>query len=169
MFRAKKNLNNQLGGLQAKRNGGEFENLIEARCEREGVVIEKIPSGCRWVRGRGGVRPIPVRSPFDFLACFQGRSFFFDAKSVQKATFTYSELDQNQVACLARIHAQGIPAGYVVRFAEIGRIAYFNALTLSQLEPRGSLKLSDGIDLGCGASFSILKIFDLGFTDGKKV
>ena len=35
MFRSKKSLKNQLGGLQAKRNGDNFEALIERACIRD--------------------------------------------------------------------------------------------------------------------------------------
>jgi hypothetical protein len=169
MLSQKKTLTKRIGGLKAKRNGESFENLVMQKARSERVKCFKIPSGCRWVRGFKGARPIPEKTPFDFFACYRGKTIFFDAKTVQKTTFPYSAQEPHQVACLAEIEAEGLPAGYLIHFAEIDRIGFFKALTLKTMKPRASIEIKDGFDLGDSRTFSLLKLFEMGFTDGKQI
>jgi recombination protein U len=169
VFRAKKNLKNQLGGLQAKRNGDNFEALIERACIRDRVKLVKIPSGCRWVRTRAGVRPIPQKTPFDFMACFDGRAIYFDAKSLSKNSFPYSAVEPHQVKELLEIEAQKFVSGYVIRFQESNQVAFFPATVLNAMRPRESIRHEDGIDLGDGLKFSLMKLFGIGVANGQKI
>lgn len=117
---------------------------MRAHCASRGVVLEQIPSGCRWI----GKKPIPVRSPFDFIAARDGTVVLFDAKTVATKTFSKSACKPHQIEALARFWSAGLRAGYVVWFRPIDSVVFFGADSLKRLPQRSSLKESDGIALG---------------------
>lgn len=145
-----------LAGYKAKKNGDSFENFIIIFLNKNGYAVEKIPSGCKWVNSYKGVRPIPVKTPFDFIACKDGKTVFFDAKSVKKETFSHSELDQNQVKSLNLFLKQGISSGYIIKFG-CGDIVFMSADKLMNLKRGESFKAHDGKFLGTEKNF----MFDL--------
>lgn len=142
-----------IGGLEAKRNGEEFENLIKYNAKKSGVTITQIPSGCRWVNG---VRAVAVPTDFDFIAWKDGRAMAFDAKSTNGNTFTKSMVKQHQAVKLYEIEQNSnSTAGYLVWFKAHNVIVFFTATQLYNLKPRTSLKVTDGLRVGAAPTFDI--------------
>ena len=162
MFGQKKNLNNIYGGLKAKNNGDYFERILETKCMREQITFVKIPSGCKWVRTNVGVRPVPVKTPFDFVMCKDGKSVYFDAKCVSTNTFSHSKLKGHQIDKLFEIEQQNFIAGYIIHFKEENKIVFFTSSTLKNLKPRHSLNSECGLFLGSVESFSLIPLLMLG-------
>lgn len=161
MFSQKKNLKNIYGGHKAKNNGDYFENLLSAKCVREKIAFIKIPSGCKWVRTRMGVKPIPMKTPFDFVVCKNGKSVFFDAKCVSTNTFSYSQIKSHQLDKLYEIEQQKFLSGYIIHFAKENKVVFFTSSTLKNILPRHSLNSEGGVQLGGIESFSLVPLLML--------
>lgn len=145
-------------GLEAKRNGEEFENLIKYNARKHGVVITQIPSGCRWV---SGVRAVAVPTDFDFIGWKNGRAIAFDAKSTNGNTFTKSMIKQHQAVKLYEIERDSNSmTGYLVWFKLKNEIVFFTASQLYNLKPRTSLKVTDGLRVGSAPTFDIGSLFN---------
>lgn len=141
----RKNINNVIGGRTAKIMGEQFENILKASFKKHGAAIVQIPSGCKWVTG---YKAISVPTPFDFFACKNGVPIAFDAKTVNKETFSKSEVKAHQVLALHDLENAGMKAGYLVWFRPCEKVVFFSSLQLIKLLPRKSLKVDDGICLG---------------------
>lgn len=99
-----------IAGKKAKFSGQGFETAFQRACELNQVAVVRIPDSCRRVAAN---QLIQVKSPFDFCMAYRGRSAHVDTKSTELATFSYSMIDQEQVAKLFTLSIGG-PAGYVV-------------------------------------------------------
>jgi hypothetical protein len=149
MFSAKR----RLGGLKAKRNGDNFENMVEYQARRQGWTIESIPSGCKWIAAN---KIIAVPTPFDYVAAKKEYgAIFFDAKTTDGKTFVKSALKPHQVNSLYTFELAGIRSGYLVWFKEIDSVVFFCASKLKALKSNCSLSIEDGIFIGCGRSFEL--------------
>lgn len=150
---------NKLRGRLAKRNGFNFEANVESACRQDRVALVRIPDGCRQVYRGGRTALIRVFSPFDYCAVLQGRVIFFDAKTTSDGAFGRSKITPHQLESLLETEQAGCTSGYLVRFTEHERCAFFTASKLASLKPRESLKPEDGID--CGPDFrpSLLPVF----------
>lgn len=161
MFYQKKNLNNIYGGHKAKNNGDRFELLLQKKCSQEKISFIKIPSGCKWVRTNSGVRPIPIKTPFDFIIAKNGKAVFFDAKSLSNSSLTYSKIKAHQIDKLVEMEEQNFLAGYVVCFEEEKVIVFFTSSTLKKLKPRHSIESGDGLILGSIENFTLAPLLQL--------
>lgn len=97
-------------GLKAKRNGDNFEMLFEARCRIFNVHFERVPNGCKQVAPN---RVIRVRTPFDYILAFNGKSAVVDLKSCEARSFGYSKIVPHQLQALKNLSV-GMIAGYIV-------------------------------------------------------
>lgn len=131
-------------GAKAKASGRMFENILAARCARDRIKFEQLPSGCRWI----GKVAVPAKSPFDFIIAKDGNVAFFDAKSIDATTFTRSACKPHQIESLSGFEMSGLTAGFIVWLRAAGQVVFFRASQLKALPPRYSLKVSDGILLG---------------------
>jgi recombination protein U len=137
---------NIIRGKKAKHNGSAFENLILASCERSGIVVTQIPSGCRWVSGQ---RAIPVKTDFDFIIWYNGQAIAFDAKTTNAKNFGASSIEFHQVKKLHKImQMTGNLTGYLVYFQTDNKVIFFDALKLNETKKGSSLKVDDGLLLG---------------------
>lgn len=133
-----------ISGAKAKAYGRFFENILSVHCQKTGIKFEQIPSGCKWV----GKTPIPMRTPFDFIAAKNGRAIVFDAKTLNNDAFSKSACTPHQIDSLYGFEVSGLTAGYIVWFRTIDSVVFFSASQLKQLKPRCSLKILDGVFLG---------------------
>lgn len=160
-------LKNILGGRKAKASGDRFENMIVATAHVRGISILKIPSGAKWTRQGSKTVVIPMKSPFDFIAAFQGKTAFFDAKSTKEKTFSFSKIDRSQVKNLMTMAANGSTCGYLIVFldeSEIwGEAVWFTIFQVNAIKHGESLKPDMGKKLGKTTSvvqFNLEAIFD---------
>lgn len=143
-------------GAKAKVFGQYFENILTVCCVRSKIKFEQIPSGCKWV----GKRPIPMRTPFDFIACKNSKVILFDAKTLNAKTFNKSSCKPHQIDSLYGFEVSGLTAGYIVWFREVDTIVFFRASQLKNLQQRSSLKVSDGVFLGSKNTLSLEVLFN---------
>lgn len=134
----------RIGGMRAKIAGTNWENLFESSAWRFGCKVIKIPSGCKWV-GPNKIKPIPT--PFDFCIIRKSVSVYLDTKTTLSGTFTFSDIDQNQVYWLSQCAAGGCKAGYVVEFRKLGSVVFFSVEQLAGLRPRSGLSPAQGVQL----------------------
>lgn len=97
-------------GLRAKRNGDNFETLFESRCRMYDVHYEKVPNGCKQVAPN---RIIRVRTPFDYILGFEGKSAVVDLKSCEGSSFGFSKIVPHQLQALKNLSV-GMIAGYII-------------------------------------------------------
>lgn len=146
-------------GHRAKREGQIFEQQILALARRDGAIPLRIPDGCRQVRGYGGLKLLRVKTPFDFAVFWRERVIVFDAKSTDTKTFSFSQIKPHQLHSLYECERECVTAGYLVHFRSEKLISFFPASTLMKVQRGSSLTPADGILLGHGENWSILKLF----------
>lgn len=148
----------RIGGLKAKRNGQAFEARFMASCQIYGVCATRIPDGCRRVGAR---QLIPVKSPFDFVLSYLGRSAMIDTKSYVDR-MPHSDINPDQVRAMLGHEAQGALAGYVIYLRESDVMLFTPATALREkLKVRGSIGIDDlmSVPLGAPGEFKPRLIF----------
>jgi penicillin-binding protein-related factor A (putative recombinase) len=146
-------------GLRAKRTGDYFENLLMFFAGRAGFNFIKIPSGCKTV---GGTKLIRVKSPFDFILSSKELTIFCDAKTTEANSFSFSQIDQDQVRNLALVKNDFSLSGYIIAFGD--EVEFFSVEQLKDVKPGKGLKRGSGIYMGAkqGIEFSKLSKVDAG-------
>lgn len=104
------NYSRSFAGLRAKRNGDNFETLFESRCRMYNVHYERVPNGCKQVAPNKVIR---VRTPFDYILAFDGKSAVVDLKSCEARSFGFSKIVPHQLQALKNLSV-GMIAGYIV-------------------------------------------------------
>lgn len=148
----------RISGLRAKRNGQNFEMRFMAACNRYGVSATRIPDGCRRVGAR---QLIPVKSPFDFVLSYQGKSAMIDTKSYSDK-MPHSGINEDQVRSMLGHELQGSIAGYVIYLREEDVMVFTPASALlAKLKVRGSIGIDDpqSVRLGTPGEFKPRLIF----------
>lgn len=147
----------QIGGIRAKVTGANWETLFENSAWRAGCKVIRIPDGCKVGRGNKLFR---VKSPFDFCIIRNGKTIYVDTKSTLGSTFSFSDIDQNQVHWLSHCSAGGCRAGYAVEFRALKKFVFFTVEQLAGLQPRTSLKPEQGLDFsGDGDRLELAALF----------
>lgn len=139
-------------GLLAKLEGKNFESLFQSTCDRFNVVCTRMPDGCKQI---GPNKIIRVRTPWDFILTFGGRTALIDTKSDQGSTFPFSAIEPHQVQEMVRHESEGTVAGYVIHLRQINAHIFVPAhrlIHLMRTGKRGSISLThpDAVDLSDG-------------------
>lgn len=145
----------RLSGLAAKRQGSAFEEVFQRACQRSGVAVTRIPDGCKRV---GPKRLIQVKSPFDWILTYQGKTVVIDTKSTANASFSNSGIDGHQVQEMLK-HT----GGYVVWLRLENQVIFVPATRLATLYGvRGSIGWRDAhcVPLGPCGNMDVRKIFE---------
>lgn len=121
--------NRRVSGLLAKRNGDFFENLFKNTAAIQDIACTRIPNGAR----QAGKFLIRVKSPFDWVLSYRGRSAMIDTKSLSSGNFTASKIDENQVSELYAHESQDVVSGYLVFLREKNQCLFYSAGQLIQM------------------------------------
>lgn len=140
----------------SKSIGTDNEKIMDQLARFEDIAVVPIPDGCRQINAH---RLIRVKSPFDRILAKGGAAAFVDYKSCEKAPFSYSQVNLDQVIYLKSLHDKGLVAGYMVHFRQEDTLVFFNAQALFNLKPRTSLSAASGISLGSLFAPKISNIF----------
>ena len=143
-------MKNSLRGKKAQANGKFFENLIKEVCERTQWAVVRLPDGARRVSQALTVR---VKSPFDFCIAKKANVLFFDAKSTDLNSWSYSMVNQKQIEHLLKLENEWLVSGYMVLFKKLDKVIFFTATQLNDLKPGQGLKPDQGQYLGSMLSF----------------
>jgi len=147
----------RMRGKLAKRTGENWENRLVSQCSLYDLEVIRIPDGCKQVGARQLIR---VRTPFDFIVSDHYQAAFLDTKTVQKSSFGYKEIDQNQLGNLLKLWRHGHAAGYLIYFRPIDQVIFFHAGLLNDVRPGNGLFLPSGLLLGGISDFNPCLIFD---------
>lgn len=142
------NRNRKQSGKLAKIVGDQFENLLQISAIKHRIEFIKIPSGHKTIKVKGKLIHQRVRTPFDFIFVKNGKSVYFDAKTIESGNFCYSDLKSHQVNSLYNLEMQNVVAGYVIYYRDINQVIFYKASILRALKQRDSLKLDQGLYLG---------------------
>lgn len=103
-----------------------------------------------------------VKSPWDFVASFNGRTALLDTKTTGANSFPHSQIDENQVNAMLPHERLGAIAGYVIHTRENGQVFFIRASALNQCRRiRGGIEPThpDAIRLGAIHDFSPRLLF----------
>lgn len=151
----------QRQGYDARRNGQVFEEMVRHRATRIDATLIKIPDGCRRVQGPKGLRLLPVTTPFDFVLMHRGYCITMDAKTTDNATFTYSQLDRQQLQSLYVCDQNALRSGYLIWFRKPDLVSFLDIKILKGVKPKTSVDAHDGIVLGKGSGFDLSILFQM--------
>jgi hypothetical protein len=132
-------------GHKAQANGKSFESAFHVMANLCGFKVKPIPTMGRWM-GSNLFKPIPGWSDFMLIAQ-DGRSAFVDCKSTIETAFSYSKVNQDQIAFFQSV-GDLCPAGYVVYFVPFNTVVFYEWQKLQALRPEESLGPDAGIVLG---------------------
>jgi len=131
----------QQAGLKAKREGQNWERSFEINCTEADIRFIRIPDGCKQL---GRFKLIRVKSPFDYLISYNGKTACIDLKSFGTGTrLTYSHINQNQLIALLNMRRDCL-TGYVVFFRSVGKVVFYDSLLMNKLSKGESLEISQG-------------------------
>ena len=142
-----------LSALKAKKHGDYFENLLMFFSHRSGFKFIKIPNGCKYLPNG---RIVPIKSPFDFILSSDSMTLFIDAKSVEGESFSFSQINQDQVRCLDMVKNKNNKAGYIIDLNK--EVIFADIDLLKSIKPGQSIKKEDGVYLGTTKEFSLEKL-----------
>lgn len=148
-------------GFRSKRNGQAFEEMVRYRATKIDATLIKIPDGCRRINSPGGIKLLPVKTPFDFVLMKRGYCITMDAKTVEEATFAYSQIDKQQLASLKTCDRDALRSGYLIWFRTPDLVSFIDVKVLAEVRQRTSIDAHDGIILGKCASFDLSILFNL--------
>lgn len=170
MFPEKKNkdIRRVFAGYKAKARGSGFEKQFKVRCNLNNVAYIHLPQmGAEFKRNLDHEkRTIPC----DFIIGHKNMACLIDTKSVDADRLSYSEINSKsfrlQVIKLTKFQAdgQGISvfrnmAGFVVYFKQVNLVYFFQPKQLFNVNPKSSIKFSQGLRLGTYINFNPVLIF----------
>lgn len=148
-----------LQGRRAQSNGDLFERFFQFGTKRRGIVTTRFPNGCKRISAS---RVIEVKTPFDWILSYQGKTALIDTKTCAGKSFRHSSVEQHQISTLYSHELAGTLSGYVVWLRETDVIFFLPASVLSTLQGlRGSVteKHPKAISLGSSQHFDPLPLF----------
>jgi hypothetical protein len=113
----------------AQANGAMFESVFLKMCRLSGVAAQQFPTGCKTIKGR----LIRVKTPWDWILSYRGRSAFLDTKCSLDSVFPSSLITPHQIEALMPHERQGIPSGYVIWLRKFDRVFFIKASALEKL------------------------------------
>lgn len=122
-----------IAGKQAFDNGKAFEHILEDAANRKFMGCTRVPNSCRRVSAK---KLIQIKSPFDFLLSYRGKTALVDAKSTGSDTFNNSAICQHQLDEFQKHHINSVLTGYVV-YLRNDDLVYFIPYSLLSEATRG--------------------------------
>ena len=131
---------------KSQSEGKIFEELFKQQAQYLGLLPIKQHLSARMLHG-GRVKV--TKSDLDFrLITREGRVGFFDCKSYGKDSFSYSQIDENQLNLANLYHEWGVPSGFVVWFRPANRVTFFSGPAIVSKGPQSSFGPEDGQYIG---------------------
>ena len=136
--------------------GKGFESAFRVMANLCGLKVLKVPEMGRWM-GPQAFKPIPGWSDF-MLVSQTGHTAFVDCKTTIETSFSYSKINQDQVAFFQQV-GDLCPAGYIINFVPFSMIVFIDWRKLQEVRPGESLSPADGLDLGRVPNIKVNDIF----------
>lgn len=148
-------------GRVQKSFGDTFEQLFFLICNRtSGLAITRFPDGCRVV---GQNKLVRVKTPWDWVLSYNGRTALIDTKTTEGNSFPNSKIESHQIEEMVSHSVAGTNStGYVIWFRKPDGV-YFASSTLlnNLLNVRGSVKPDMLQFLGKSSTFKPQNIFGI--------
>lgn len=131
----------RLQGQRAKAFGALFENMFQNTCRRTGIAVTRVPDGCRSL---GSHKLIRVKTPFDWICTYMGKTALLDTKTCLGHAFSHSQIAEHQIHELVHHEINGATAGYVIWLRKNDDVIFVEAKELEQLaKKRGAISVGD--------------------------
>ena len=151
---------NQRRGHKSQAFGALFEEIFLRTCRTLRLTVTRFPDGCRQVHGK----LIRIRTPWDWILTYLGKSAFLDTKTLDGITFTRSHIVDHQVEEMVKHQLSGSIAGYVIWLRASNVVFFMDAVTL--IEIRDSKTVSSfnqthpkAMYLGTSEGFNLRSLF----------
>jgi len=130
----------RIAGWRAKNNGRGFEQQFILACYSKKVAVTRIPDGCKRI---SKVRLLQVKTPFDFIVSYAGRTALVDTKTCENRFFN-SSIDPDQISAMQSHAKVGVLVGYVIQFREHNLVGFVPSSRLwSAQYEKGSIAHDD--------------------------
>lgn len=124
------------------------------------MAVTRIPDGCKRV---GPKRLIQVKTPWDYVLSYNGKTAVIDTKSTANASFSNSKIEGHQVQAMLSHSAHGTIGGYVVWLRLENQVIFVPATRLATLYGvRGAVGWRDAhcVPLGPCGNMDVRRIFE---------
>jgi hypothetical protein len=149
-----------LGVIQKNKDFGSFfEELFLKEARRSGFFAIKNHLTARFVYA-GKLQVIPGELDFTLIDR-QGRVGFFDCKAFDTDFFSYSRLDEHQIARAVTYNNWRVPSGFVVWLRKPNRVILYSGHIIARNGPRSRFEVQDGLCLGRYERFDLRPILSL--------
>jgi penicillin-binding protein-related factor A (putative recombinase) len=155
------NENRVKGGIRANQSGAAFEDIFSRICRMQGISVTRIPNGCRRV-GPGPRDIVQIKSPFDWILTYMGRTAVIDTKTVNARAFNSGLIKNHQVKELYAHESAGAKGGYVIWLRESNKVFYLGAKVLTRFQITGGMfneQHPEAVYLGDTFNFDVRKVF----------
>lgn len=133
-----------------------FESMFKDRAQINGMLAEKNHLTARYLPG-GRVKV--VKSELDYRLINQsGRIGYFDCKSFIGDSFTYSQIDPDQLDRALKYEYWNIPSGFIVWLRSINKVVWFKGTVIQRKGARASFGPEDGVLLGTIENFDLKRL-----------
>lgn len=147
-------------GLAAQQLGASWENLFMSVASRQRIACTRIPDGCRQV---GQSRVLRVKTPFDWILTYNGRTALLDTKATASPSFPHSAIESSQMRHLLLQESHGALAGYLIWFRKLDQVVFVKASELERRsKERGSITPGqlNTLNVGPALTCRLASLFD---------
>lgn len=141
---------------QNRDNGKAFETLFVKQAKFNGLLALKNPLAAQYTYN-GRLQPLPGDLDFKLID-HQGNIGYFDCKSFDGESFSYSALKEHQIERAVLYNEWCVPAGFVVCFRASRQVVYFTGIQIKEKGPGNSFEATDGRFIGHFENFDLRKL-----------
>lgn len=137
--------------------GKTFETLFERMGTYSGLLVRNNPLSCRVLPGG---RLLRIRSNLDFTVINRlGDVAFVDCKNFESDAFTYSQINDKQLALATLYNQWNVIAGFCCWFRQTNRVGFFSGNVITKGGSGTRFTLCQGLDLGSPEALNLGLIF----------
>lgn len=150
----------QIRNIRNQAQGAAFEAAFEMEAKRADLLPVRNGQKVRWLRNG---QMVAIKSNLDWtLLAREGLVAFVDTKSYQGKFFTYSALDNHQLALACDYSERGFLSGFVVMFRATQAVVFYSAPQIQQAGPRSRFGAAEGLVLGHLYAFDLRRLWGAG-------
>ena len=138
------------------RYGQDFESRVEYQAKVAGLLLVRHGTQVRYLPGG---KTLAIKSDLDFrMSNRQGRTIFFDCKSFQESSFSFSKLTHHQKLRAALYHSYSLQAGFLVELRGADSVLYYDIAAVMEAGPRSRFDATNGLNIGPSNWFELERL-----------
>lgn len=145
------------GGYIGKKRGELFETQFMTSSHRYNAACTRIPDGCKQV---SKTKLIRVRTPFDWIVSYRGKTAVIDTKSFDHAVLRRSDVVDHQLTHLLDHARESVTAGFVVHHRPTSKVIFYPAKWVLEFLRDQTISQCNGMIIGSIEDFNPTLIFN---------